>query len=479
MILKQKYKLVIAVFMVLIGSYVGVLNIYGSEEEPKLVVKCDNVVFEWVLSSRDDNYLLKGFSYVEPSESIKPVIWCNLIKWKWELTEIIERGNRWFYSEGRILTVKSCPFSGYISFFKIIDDGDSTDEWKYVLVPTRCADPNNPYGVFTGEGITEWSVLFKVDDVKPLALSYDGSSLMEGEIAVVDANGNVVSKPVGDLIVEATAPDWQPQFVDIALLQLKNISYLTDQLTSQDSNFDITDILTPRALSWYQQLLTKIRFDTRLAMADDIYQPVTLKDIGILAQIQDGLLKRLALGTTASIDISHNPYDPLDNYTLTEIQNILKTDLVLAKSLMNSNFAQLTGYDSLRSYSWYSAYDELVKMWKGDISDNQTYLIGFNQNLRKTNIDFLENQANSEQFNLLGIYNGYYENLQALKGDQYAQILKNIKESPATVADQFEKIGDILDSESQQMWMDSESFWGTRCVMFSSPLRQYRHRCSP
>ncbi len=447
-------------------AIMGVSQVYGSNEEENdgIVVSCEynwtEIFFEGKLWLEKSYSTINGDSvmgiFLEGSNF--NIVWVQLrsndigscYSKNFEISgspmlKVSEDGNELERS------VISCPFSGYISFFKIIDDEDSIDEWKYVLVPTRCADPNNPYGVFTGEGITEWSVLFKVDDVKPLALSYDGSSLMEGEIAVVDANGNVVSKPVGDLIVEATAPDWQPQFVDIALLQLKNISYLTDQLISQDSNFDITDILTPRALNWYQQLLTKIRFDTRLAMADDIYQPVTLKDIGILAQIQDGLLKRLALGTTASIDISHDPYDPLDNYTLTEIQNILKTDLVLAKSLINSNFAQLTGYDSLSGEDWYQDYDSLVRIWKWEISNDTSFSIWFDQWLRKNNIDYLKGQADVENFNLLGIYNSYYEILQAIKGNEYANILVDIKSNPTSFSDRFNQLGNLVIKESDEV----------------------------
>jgi len=291
-----------------------------------------------------------------------------------------------------------------------------------------------------------------------LALSYQWESLSEGWVAV-SINGDIVSRTAEDLILEATAPDWQPQFVDIALLQLKSISYLTDRLATIDSWFDIKDVLTTTSYSGYQNVLGKIRFDTRLATADDIYQPLTLKDVGILAQIQDWLLKRVVLGVAGTIDISHDPYDPMDNYTLAELQNILKTDLALSKSLINFNFTQLTGYDSLSGESWYEDFDKLVKMWKGELQDNDAFLVGLQQNLRKSNIDFLLDKADTQRLNLLGIYNWYYEVLQVVKGDAYAKLLKDVIDAPDQADSYLEILVNMLNFEADEMGINGFLDW--------------------
>ena len=411
---------------------------------------------------------------IEPLEG-REISWCKSEELNIEdigdrIATLTEVGNEIKF---KFIAKAGCPFSGYVSFFKIKfgaeEDGTSDeDSSTYVFVPARCVDINKPYEILKDKGITENSVLFKVDDEKPLALSYQWESLSEGWVAV-SINGDIVSRTAEDLILEATAPDWQPQFVDIALLQLKSISYLTDRLATIDSWFDIKDVLTTTSYSGYQNVLGKIRFDTRLATADDIYQPLTLKDVGILAQIQDWLLKRVVLGVAGTIDISHDPYDPMDNYTLAELQNILKTDLALSKSLINFNFTQLTGYDSLSGESWYEDFDKLVKMWKGELQDNDAFLVGLQQNLRKSNIDFLLDKADTQRLNLLGIYNWYYEVLQVVKGDAYAKLLKDVIDAPDQADSYLETLVNMLNFESDEMGINGLLDW--LCSLLSnSPI---------
>ncbi len=198
---KNKNMIRVSLFLV-IGILVGLIGgqkAYGSFnlEGQKVVVTCEynwnkislegRLSEERKYSSLVDGYitgiLLDGniLNIIEPLEG-REISWC-----KSEELNIEDIGNRIVTltevdSKFKFIAKAGCPFSGYVSFFKIkFGDEESSDDegsskYKYVFVPARCVDINNPYEILKNKGIIENSVLFKVDDEKTHNLDWIISS---------------------------------------------------------------------------------------------------------------------------------------------------------------------------------------------------------------------------------------------------------------------------------------------------------------